>query len=152
MKIARIAVSIAVALATHAFAADRLEAEGATSAYYMLKTHAAMLRETVGVDLVVAPVGTGRAMLDLIEGRTRMAVVTTPLSDAVEAARNVAWLERGRVLSSEKALTYTPLPTVDPSGRMLAVVTVGAPPPQLARVILALDPDDGMRIASATAR
>jgi len=135
MKIARIAACLAALLASSAFAADRLEAEGATSAYYMLKPHAAGLREKTGVDLVVSPVGTARAMLDLIEGRTAAAVVTAPLADAVEAARALAWSEQGRVLDSKAKLTYTPLPAIDASGRMLAIVTVGAPPQQFVRTV-----------------
>jgi hypothetical protein len=135
MKTAPILALAAAAFASAAFAADRLEAEGATSAYYMLKPHAAALRESRGVDLVVAPVGTGRAMLDLIDGRTRAAVVTSPLPDAVEAARMLAWSEEGRALQVKGDLVYTTLPALDPTGRMLAVVTVGAPPPQLARAV-----------------
>jgi hypothetical protein len=135
MKLARIAASVAALLAASAFGADRLEAEGATSAYYMLKPHAAGLREKTGVELVVMPVGTARAMLDHIDGRTGAAVVTSPLADAVEAARTLAWAEQGRVLASKAQLIYTPLPAVDATGRMLAIVTVGAPPPQFVRAV-----------------
>jgi hypothetical protein len=135
MKIARVVAVVATASAAAAFAADRLEMEGATSAYYMLKPHVAAVRDARDVDLVVAPVGTARAMLDLLDGRTRVAIVTAPLPDAVEAARNLAWLEEGRVVATNESLTYTLLPTSDPTERVLAFVTVGAPTLQLARVV-----------------
>jgi len=133
MKIAALIACIAAGFAGQALAADRIEAEGATSAYYMLKPHAAALQDKTGVELVVAPVGTARAMLDLMDGRTRAALVTAPLADAVEAARNLAWSEHGRVLDTKSQLVYTPLPAVDATGRMLAIVTVGAPPSQFVR-------------------
>jgi len=37
-----------------------------------------------------------------------------------------AWSEENRTLEVKAALTYTPLPAIDASGRMLAIVTVGA--------------------------
>lgn len=134
MRIAALAACLATVLAAQAFAADRVEAEGATSAFYMLKPHIAALRDASGVELVVAPVGTGRAMLHLLDGRSRVAVVTAPLADAIEAGRAAAW-EEGRSLPSTPSLTYTPLPAVDESGRMLAFVTRGAPSLQLAKLI-----------------
>ena len=139
MKIARVlAVAATATLSTAALAADRLEVEGSTSAYYMVKAHVAAVRDAVGVDMVVAPVGTGRAMRDLLEGRTHVALVTVPLADAVEAARETAWREDGRLLVLDKSLAYTPLPALDASGRMLAAVTLGAPPARLTAVIASL--------------
>jgi hypothetical protein len=149
MKLAPLLASIAAACSTAALAGDRLEAEGSTSAYYMVKTHVAEVREAVGVDVVVAPVGTGRAMLDLLEGRTRVAFVTMPLADAVEAARATAWAEQGRVLPAEKALTYTQLPALDASGRTLAAVTMGVPPAALAAMIGSLSDKSKVRTALA---
>lgn len=128
------AACVAALAALPALAADRIEAEGATSAYYMLRPHVAAVQADSGVDLVVAPVGTGRAMMDLVEGRSALAIVTLPLADAVESARAAA-LAEGRALPSTASLVYTPLPAVDATGRMLAFVTRGAPSAQLVRVI-----------------
>ena len=49
------------------------------------------------MDLKVVPVGTGQAMLDLIDGKTDAAMVSVPLAEAVAAAREAAWAE-GRML------------------------------------------------------
>lgn len=128
-------------------AADRIDAEGATSAYYLLRPHVGSVHDASGVDLVVAPVGTGRAVLDLIEGRAGVAVVTAPLSDAVEAARTTAY-EEGRALPATGSLVYTPLPAVDATGRMLAFVTRGAPSPELLRVVDHFRKDSSLRQAA----
>jgi hypothetical protein len=149
MKIATTLAALAAALSTAALAADRLEAEGSTSAYYMVKAHVAAVRDAIGVDVVVAPVGTGRAMMDLLEGRVRVAFVTMPLADAVEAGKATAWSDHGRLLQVDKALTYTPMPALDASGRMLAAVTVGAPPARLAAVIGSLSTKANVRTALA---
>jgi hypothetical protein len=135
MKIARVLAAAAAVCAATAFAADRLEVEGSTSAFYMLKPHAAALRDSRGVDIVVAPVGTARAMLDLLDGRTRVAIVTAPLSDAVEAARALAFSEEGRVVTIKGTLIYTTMPAMDATGRVLAFVTMGAPAAQVTRVV-----------------
>jgi hypothetical protein len=134
MKTAPI-LAFAAFFASAAFAADRLEAEGTTGAYYMLKPHAAAVRNAIGVDLVVAPVGTGRAMFDLFQGRTRAAIVAAPLADAIEAAKRLAWTEGRELKINSAELVYTPLPALDDTGRTLAIVTIGAPPLQLARTM-----------------
>ena len=149
MKIATAAAAFAAVLSGAALAGDRLEAEGSTSAYYLVKTHVAEVRAAIGVDVVVAPVGTGRAMMDLLEGRVRVAFVTMPLADAVEAGKATAWNEHGRVLRADKPLAYTPMPALDASGRMLAAVTVGGPPANLAAVIGSLAARPNVRTALA---
>lgn len=135
MKIAAAAVAALATLAASAFAADHLALPGATSAYYMLKGQAERIRAASDVDVEVDAVGTGQAMLDVIEGRTPAAVVTVPLADAVASARVAAWTSERRLLMVSQSLVYTPVPTLDPNGRPLAFVTMGAPSPQLARVI-----------------
>jgi hypothetical protein len=135
MKIAVAAAALAAAFASCAFAADRLEVKGATSAMYMLKPHADGIRATSGAELVVDPVGAGHAMLDLIDGETQVALVTSSLADAVAAARVIAWTEHKRLLLVGQTLVYREVPNLDPNGRPLAFVTRGEPSPQLVRVI-----------------
>jgi hypothetical protein len=135
MKIALAAAALATAFSASAFAADRLEVQGATSAMYMLKPHADGIRAASGADLVVDPVGAGHAMLDLIDGRTQVALVTSSLADAVAAARVTAWNEDKRLLAVNPTLVYREVPNLDPNGRPLAFVTRGEPGPQLTRVI-----------------
>jgi len=56
-----------------------------------------------------------------------------------------AWSEENRTLEVKAALTYTPLAAIDASGRMLAIVTVGAPPKQLVRVVESLGSDSSIK-------
>jgi hypothetical protein len=125
----------ALTFAGSALAAEPLEVPGATSAYYMLKSHTDRIRAASDVELTVAPVGTGRAVLDVVDGRAKVAVVTVPFMDAVASARVLAWSEEHRLLVVPRQIAYYPVPTVDPNGRPLAFVTMGAPSPELARVM-----------------
>ena len=118
---------------THA--ADRLVVSGAASAHFMIAPYAERIRDASDVELVVNPVGTGQAMLDLLEGRSRVAVITVPVYDAVAAARVAAWSSEHRLLAVGKDLEYHRVRSLDGSGRPLAFVTIGAPAPGLARVI-----------------
>jgi hypothetical protein len=134
VKIARALAALAACLAASAFAADRLELPGATSAFYILKPYAESIREASSVDLVVSPVGSSQAVLDVLDGRAQAAIVTSPLVDAVAAARVLAWGEQHRLVAVPAGLTYIQLPALDATGRMLGIVTV-APSPQLQRVV-----------------
>jgi tripartite-type tricarboxylate transporter receptor subunit TctC len=125
----------ALTFAGSVLAAEPLEIPGANSAYYMLKSHTDRIRAASDVDLTVAPVGTGRAMLDLIEGRAKVAVVTVPFMDAVASARVLAWSEEHRLLVVPRQIAYYDVPTPDSNGRPLAFVTMGDPSPELSRVI-----------------
>lgn len=147
MKIALAAAVLAAAFAASVHAADTLEVKGTTSAMYMLKPHADGLRATSGSELVVDPVGVGHAMLDLIDGRTQVALVTSSLADAVASARVVAWTEERRLLLVNTTLVYREIPNLDPNGRPLAFVTRGEPGPQLARVIGYLGARSAARMA-----
>jgi len=95
----RFALCLALAspLACATAAAESLEIQGAASARMALEPHAARIRAETGVDIKVVPVGTGQAMLDLIDGKSDAAIVTVSLVDAVAAAREAAWAE-GRLL------------------------------------------------------
>jgi hypothetical protein len=139
MNIAIAVATLAAALAGSGFAADRLEVQGATSAHYMLKPYAERILAASDVQFAVTPVGTATAMLDLIEGRAQAAIVTVPLMDAVASARVMAWSEHRKLLMVQPGLTYHAVATVDPNGRPLAFVTMGAPSPELARVIRYFD-------------
>ena len=88
---------LCIALSATAAIADPLEVAGSASARAALAPHAARIQAESGVDLKVVPVGTGQAMLDLIDGKTDAAMVSVPLAEAVAAAREAAWAE-GRML------------------------------------------------------
>jgi hypothetical protein len=138
---------LAALLATPVMASDRLQVPGAASAHYMLKPYAERIRVASGVDLDVTPVGTGQAMLDLIQGRAGVAVVTVPLVEAVASARILEWSTQHRLLMVAARFNYHAVPAVDPNGRPLAFVTIGEPSPELARVIRYLDERNASRTA-----
>jgi len=147
MKIAVAAAVLAAAFAASVHAADTLQVQGATSAMYMLKPHAEGIRAASGAELTVDPVGAGHAMLDLIDGRTQVAVITSSLADAVAAARVIAWTEERRLLLVNTTLVYREVPNLDPNGRPLAFVTTGEPSPQLLHVINYLGARSAARMA-----
>ena len=100
---------IAAVIAALAFpvAAETLAVRGSVQAKTLVAPHLAKIRDKAGVDLDVATVGTGQAVLDVIDGRAEIALVAMPLAEAVAAARETAWAE-GRMLAVP-ALDYRPV-------------------------------------------
>ena len=141
MKIAVAVAAVVAALAAPAIAAEPLEIQGAQSAHDMLVAHAERIRTASDVDLTVAPVGTGPAVLDVIEGRAEAAVVTESLYDAVADARITAWTEQKRLLIVGPGLMFHPIASLSTDSRTLGFVTMKAPSAQLARVIQYLNSD-----------
>jgi hypothetical protein len=139
---------LAIVLATFAVsavAADRLEIPGADSAHYLLAPHHDRIASASDVDLVVTPVGSGQAVLDVIEGRAQVAVVTESFADAVADARLAKWTGEHRLLLVSRSLTYYPIAAASADARPLAFVTMSAPSPQLTRLIQYLNSDAGAR-------
>lgn len=135
MKIVVAFAALAAALAAPALAAEPLEIQGAQSAHDLLVAQAERIRTGSDVDLVVSPVGTGPAMLDVIEGRAEAAVVTESLYDAVADARITAWTEQKKLLIVSPGLLYHPIAALSSGDRTLGFVTMQAPSARLARVI-----------------
>lgn len=135
MKIAVAVAAVVAALAAPAIAAEPLEIQGAQSAHDLLVTQAERIRTGSDVDLVVAPVGTGPAVLDVIEGRAEAAVVTESLYDAVADARITKWTEQKKLLIVGPGLTFHPVAALSTGSRTLGFVTMKAPSARLARVI-----------------
>lgn len=135
MKIAVAFAALVAALAVPAIAAEPLEIQGAQSAHDLLATQADGIRTGSDVDLVVSPVGTGPAMLDVIEGRAEAAVVTESLYDAVADARITAWTEQKKLLIVSPGLMFHPIAALSSGNRTLGFVTMKAPSARLARVI-----------------
>ena len=113
MKLAAVATAV-LALAGAAHAAEPLSVEGSSSARFALQSHVERLKASGQAALDVVPVGTGLAMLHLIDGKSDAAVITMPLVEAVAAAREAAWGE-GRLLRVP-ALAYHPIEGVEGAG------------------------------------
>jgi hypothetical protein len=135
MKIAVALAAVIAALAAPAIAAESLEIQGAQSAHDLLVAQAERIRAGSDVDLVVSAVGTGPAVLDVIEGRAEAAVVTESLYDAVADARITAWTERKRLLVVGPGHAFHPIAALSSGNRTLGFVTLQAPSARLARVI-----------------
>lgn len=148
MKIAVAVAAVVAALALPAIAAEPLEVHGAQSAQDLLAGQADRIRTASDVELVVTPVGTGPAMLDVIEGRAEAAVVTESLYDAVADARITAWTEQKKLLVVSPGLMFHPIASLSSGGRTLGFVTMKAPSARLARVIDYLNSGAATRTAS----
>ena len=97
MRKAMLAAALA-AMSLTAAAAERFEVPGSAHARSLLAPHIDRIRAKAGIDLAVTPVGTGQAVLDVVDGRAELALVAVPLAEAVAAAREAAWAE-GRMLA-----------------------------------------------------
>jgi hypothetical protein len=145
MKIAVAVAAVIAALAAPAIAAEPLEIQGAQSAHDLLVAQAERIRAGSDVDLTVSPVGTGPAVLDVIEGRAEAAVVNESLFDAVADARITKWTEQKRLLVVGPGLMFHPIAALSSGERTLGFVTMKAPSAQLARVIDYLNSDAAAR-------
>jgi hypothetical protein len=128
-------------------AADPLELRAAESASRPLATHLLEIRAATQVEVVVNVVGTGQSMLDLIDGKSAVAVVATDsLWDAVAAARVAAWNEGKRLLVVRPTLAFHTISAADDANGPLAFVTNAPPSPQLAKVMDYLRSESGRKL------
>lgn len=145
MKIAVAIAAVIAALAAPALAAEPLEIQGAQSAHDLLDAQAERIRAGSDVDLTVSPVGTGPAVLDVIEGRAEAAVVTESLYDAVADARITKWTEQRKLLVVGPGIMFHPIASLSSGARTVGFVTMKAPSARLARVIDYLNSDAAAR-------
>ena len=113
MKIAAVATAL-VAFAGTAYAAESVPVEGSSSARFALASQVDRLKAAGRTVLDVQPVGTGPAMMHLIDGKADVVVIAMPLAEAVAAAREAAWAE-GRLLRVP-ALAFHPIEGVEGAG------------------------------------
>jgi hypothetical protein len=147
MKMSLAIAAICTVLSSQAFCADRLEVSAAGSASVTLSPHLERIRQGSNVHLVVNSVGTGQAMLDLIDGRANVAAVsTTTLWDAIGAARVAAWAEGKRLVNVDGALVFHPILSGDAGAHPLAFVTHGSASPQLVKVMDYLRSENGRKL------
>ena len=145
MKTAAAVAAVLATLAVSAVSAEPLQIPGAASARYLLAAQHDRIQAASGVDLVVDDVGGGQAVLDVIEGRAQVAVVSESFMDAVADARITKWTDERRLLLVSPALAYYPVAASSAGARPLGFVTMSAPSPELARLIAYLNSDAGLR-------
>jgi hypothetical protein len=124
----------AAAFAVPAAARDAREVQGSPAAVFLLSPHLEQVRATSQVDVTAATVGSGQLVLDVIDGKAPAAVVAMTLAQAMAAAREAAW-EEGRMLVVPEGLQFHEVARFERDARPVGFVTVGAPSPELERVM-----------------
>lgn len=146
MKNFRLALTaIALAIALPAAAVDRLEVSGSPLTQNLVAHHLEAIEASTGVELDVSAVGCAKAMLDLIDGKVGVAAVSMSLPQALAAAREQAFGE-GRLLLAPPGLAFH---EVGAGERGLAFVTVGAPSPELQKVLTYLRSEEARGLIQA---
>lgn len=149
MKTAKlIFAAVALAFALPAAAGEILEVSGTPLTQNLIARHLETIEASSGVELEMSAVGCGKAMLDLIEGKSSVAAVSVPLPQAIAAARNQAKAE-GRSLVVPASLKFHEVARAAAGDRALAFVTVGAPGPELQKVLMFLRSHEGRAIVLA---
>ncbi len=124
----------ALALALNVAAGEAREVPGSPAAVFLLSAHLEQVKATSDVAVTAATVGTGQLVLDVIDGKAQAAAVAMTLAEAVAAAREAAWQE-GRMLVVPEALQFHEVARYERDARPVGFVTVGAPSPQLEKVM-----------------
>lgn len=128
---------IAIATALFAFPAaarDTREVQASPAAVFLLSPHLEEVRTTAYVEVTAATVGSGQLVLDVIDGKAPAAIVAMSLKQAMAAAREAAWQE-GRMLVVPDTLQFHEVARFKRDARPVGFVTVGAPSPELERVM-----------------
>jgi hypothetical protein len=123
-----------VGLAFTAHARDTREVLGSPAAVFLLAPHLAQVEATSDIAVTAATVGSGQLVLDVIDGKAATAAVAMNLAQALAAAREAARQE-GRTLVVPATLQFHEVARFERDARPVGFVTVGAPSPELERVV-----------------
>lgn len=135
MQAARAVIAILVLMCSVAsLAAETIEIPGPPALRYLLAPHVERILATSGIEIDIAPVGTAQAMLDLLEGKAKVAGVVMTLPEAVAAARE-AERSQGRKLRIPETLVFHEVGRVERGTKPVGFVTLGAPSGQLQKVL-----------------
>ena len=126
--------ALALAALVLAFPAASRDVPGSPAAVFLLAPHLEQVKATSDVAVTAATVGSGQLVLDVIDGKAQAAVVAMTLPEAMAAAREAAWQE-GRMLVVPEGLQFHEVARYESNARPVGFVTVGAPSPQLEKVM-----------------
>jgi hypothetical protein len=129
-----ICAATALALVALTAPASARELQGSPAAVFLLAPHLEQVRATSDLDVTAATVGSGQLVLDVIDGKAAAAAVAMTLPEAMAAAREAAWQE-GRMLLVPEGLQFHEVARFERDARPVGFVTVGAPSPQLEKVM-----------------
>ena len=145
MKIARLAVALALGLGLSAAQAGTLEIQGSPISQKQLERQAEAIHDRTGIDLSVSSVGSAKGMMDLAQGKARVVAISMCLEDAIVAAKHQARLE-GKSLKMPSNLRYH---SIQAGAERVGLVTVGAPTREVQKVLDYLASREGQtRLAS----
>jgi hypothetical protein len=128
--------------------AEPLAISGSAVAQRVLERHAAAIEAGSGIELRVSSAGSARGLLDLAEGRVAVAAVALPLSAALDSARRQAAAE-GRTFVAPESLRFYEILPARGAAQAVGLVTVGAPPAQLQKVLRYLGSNEGRAMLAA---
>ena len=134
---ALLCLSILTAALPAAAARDRVQVVGSPAAVFLLAPHLAQVESRSDVAVNADAVGSGQAMLDVIDGKAAAAAVAMPLTQAVAAAREAAWAE-GRMIAVPETIQFHEVGRLAKGDQPVGFVTVGAPSLELERVLIQL--------------
>lgn len=149
MNKARIAiVTLSLLTAMTAASGEGLDASGSAAAQRLLARHATAIEDSCDVAMSVASVGSEQAMLDLVRGKVRVAAISGPLEEALAGARRQA-AAAGQQLAAAAKLNYHAFAPARDGEPALGFVTVGAPSPEVQKVLMYLRSQEGRALIAS---
>jgi PBP superfamily domain len=134
-------VALALALAFPA-AADTLEIAGTPAVQQRIDPYLDAIESTSGVQLSISAVGSGKGLLDLVEGKVAVAAIAGTLDEALASAKRQARAE-GKSFVVPGVLKYHLVAKAYGDERPIAFVTIGGPVPELQKVLMYLRSNEG---------
>ena len=141
---AAIVLAIATSVALPAPAGERDVVYGPESAVRLLAPYVDEIQAKSDIAIRTSKRDIGQLVLEVIDGKATAAVIAIPLSQAVAAARGAAWAE-GRMLTLPVSLRFHEVAGVSRDGVPAGLVTLGAAPESLDKVLAELHDASGNR-------
>jgi hypothetical protein len=129
-------LSLSILAAAPALAAEHVSISSSAPMSYLLAPHLDGMRAASGVDVELEAMGTGEAILDVIDGHAEAAAVAMPLAQALAAARDAARSEGSR-LTIPATLRFHAIGSIDGT-HVVGFVTRGAPSPAVEKLVVYL--------------
>jgi phosphate transport system substrate-binding protein len=122
MKPIRFAAIAVFTLLSAGAAAQTLEIAGSTSVQKaILEPSAAKAREVTGLDIKVLPVGSGKGLVMLSEGKVKVAAISDALDDAVSSAKKAGMTNTPAGLKLHTVINEKLVPIVHPDNAVKAL-------------------------------
>ncbi len=134
---AAIVLAIATSVTLPALAGERDVVYGPDSAVRLLAPYVDEIQAKSDIAIRASKRDIGQLVLEVIDGKATAAAIAIPLPQALAAAREAAWAE-GRMLTFPVSLRFHEVAAVSRDGVPAGLVTLGAAPESLDRVLAEL--------------